>query len=608
MSEVNFKSLQTQHESLLQKQQNITKKNQQDFTKEVREYIEQAKRGGSNIASTRERDQVRANLRYWANYIYGIEGVFPDTELAPSMVTDKRPVSSIVAIIVIVILTFLGAVQTLRSLFDVPAETPSVTPTSISNQTTATQITPTSQPITPVDATPTSIFDTVVLVVLTSPENGANVLPKVQFTGVSANLKAEDTIHLLIVRGDLFFPIKEFVPQGQVSAIGDWKIDTLLYRDEKELEQPENLIVVPAICFDQQCRDTLDASVDTGIASKNLPSQLSFRLYQDSSRVLFRNAYQAVQETRLVYSRIVETSTGDKPYDLFTSKVDGGDIRQLTFTPDINEDWPNLSPDGTKIAYVHFEWAIGVYSIHIIDSNGQNDQEITTPQEYILENPQWSPDGEYISYALGNTTRSASATYWSIHAYHLSTKEDINVSGEEGPLILNRYHSWVPNSRNIVFNAGTKNTGTSGFIKVSIDNLSDQTLFFDTKADEVQPALNDLGGGYILTYTIINPVTFYHGIYAVIDTDKELPFDGSPIRLTNENYGADFPIFEPNSNSIYYIGAANNIYAIEIIVDGNKITSVNGPDSIGNLIIKSDPNERIADFDIGYMYTFFPAP
>ena len=90
MATDNFQSLQNIHESLLQKQIKITDENRDQFNKEVKDYIEQTKQAGSNIFSTRERDQVRANLRYWANYVYSIEKIVPDTELAPSTQGTSR--------------------------------------------------------------------------------------------------------------------------------------------------------------------------------------------------------------------------------------------------------------------------------------------------------------------------------------------------------------------------------------------------------------------------------------------------------------------------------------------------------------------------------------
>src|SRR5919197_5776333 len=103
MAPTTFRSLHDRHEALRQKQQNISEENQKDFSKEVKEYIEETKRGGSYISSTRERDQLRANLRYWANYIYTVEGTFPDTELAPASVQRKSLlVTPVIALAIVV--------------------------------------------------------------------------------------------------------------------------------------------------------------------------------------------------------------------------------------------------------------------------------------------------------------------------------------------------------------------------------------------------------------------------------------------------------------------------------------------------------------------------
>jgi hypothetical protein len=627
MSEVNFKSLQAQHESLLQRQQGVTNENQQDFTKAVREFIEQAKQGGSHIASTRERDQVRANLRYWANYIYGIEGVFPDTELAPSTVTGSQSfwAGSLGKLTLwgLALVIVIGAGSYLFGGRDTSTSTEATETPVIASPTTSFQPTSTSEPISPADATPTSAFDTLVLVALTGPENGANVLPRVQFTGVSANLDAEDSIHLLIVREDLFFPIREFVAQEQVSATGEWTINASLYRDEKELELAENLIVVPAVCFDQQCRDTLANAVQTGITISPLPPQLSFNsfnVYRDSSRVFYRNAYQAVHETRVVYSIFYE---GRSSFDLYTSQPDGSDVRQITQTSDVSELFPNLSPDGTKMVYVkRFKDPNGngaLHAIAIMNSNGENEVEITARTKNVLESPQWSPDSTYISYALGNTSRSANATYWSIHVYNSTTGEDKDISGESGPHILNRYHSWIPDSNDIVFNSVAGTTGTSGFIRASIDNQGTTSVFYDTAADEIQPSIYRTEAGYILTYATIDPDTFLHNVFAVIDSDQQFPLDGSPVRLTYRRSGeivggvrtasATFPIPDPDSNSIYYI-RNENIYRLEFMITAGEIEilpgSIDDGERNGDVVIETGLNDEIIGFDVGYMEAFFP--
>ena len=623
MAEQTFKTLQAQHESLLQKQQGVTKKNQAEFTKEVHEFIEQAKRGGSHIAPTRERDQVRANLRYWANYIYGIEGVFPDTELAPSTISEKRPVGNTIAFILFAVLVLLGAVQVFRSRFSPPI---AATELPVTDET-ETPLPPATEPpvTTPTNALPTLVFvgsD----VALTSPENGESVLPKTVFEGAYSNLKSKSsiTIHVLLIRGDRFYPLQDFFPVPAESINGEWSIGeetggVALYQDPDELQQPENLIVVPAACFDQSCSEKLANAVQTGLSAEELPSQLSFTLYRDSSRVLYRNAYRAIQETRVVYSM----SLNKTAYDIYASQPEGTDILQITKTENISEIFPSLSPDGTKIVYVkrvrETSSNSALYAIAIMDSNGENDYEITEWTRNVLENPQWSADSLYIAYAVGDISQSSSGASWNIHVYDLSTQSDAPIF-VESERFDQRYFTWMPDANSIIFGARPQRTGTVGIDLLSMDSSEESTTFFDTDNDDIQPGIRSFENGYLLTYTVVNQDKT-HDIYAVIDSDKQSPFDGSPIRLTFRRAGelvngerigsADSPISDPNSNSIYYIRNFN-IYRLGFTIRDGRIELIETVDSdgerYGTLVIQTGPNDDILGFDIGFMETFFPIP
>lgn len=74
----NFEALLTRHEELLELQQK-----EQDIAEEAQAYIEQVIAASSQIAAPRKRDQLRANLRYWAGYVYDKKGVYPNLEFAP---------------------------------------------------------------------------------------------------------------------------------------------------------------------------------------------------------------------------------------------------------------------------------------------------------------------------------------------------------------------------------------------------------------------------------------------------------------------------------------------------------------------------------------------
>jgi hypothetical protein len=106
MSSKEFSSLQKSHDGLLQRQSNLSDEDRQRFSEDVKEYIAQAKKVGANISLAEEREQLRANLRYWAIYIYGVEGQLPDTDLAP-FTSRKRFYAISLGMMILVLLVVL---------------------------------------------------------------------------------------------------------------------------------------------------------------------------------------------------------------------------------------------------------------------------------------------------------------------------------------------------------------------------------------------------------------------------------------------------------------------------------------------------------------------
>jgi len=86
-----FSELQSQHENLLQ-QENTGN----DILENVQTYIKDVRFKSSNVSSSQEREQLRANTRYWASYVYAQTGEFPNTELTPfsGEISEETAVSS----------------------------------------------------------------------------------------------------------------------------------------------------------------------------------------------------------------------------------------------------------------------------------------------------------------------------------------------------------------------------------------------------------------------------------------------------------------------------------------------------------------------------------
>ena len=73
-----FSELQSQHEELLQQESAGD-----TILTAVQAYLKDVRYKSSDVFSPQEREQLRANGRYWASYIYAQTGTFPNTDLAP---------------------------------------------------------------------------------------------------------------------------------------------------------------------------------------------------------------------------------------------------------------------------------------------------------------------------------------------------------------------------------------------------------------------------------------------------------------------------------------------------------------------------------------------
>ncbi len=78
-----FQDLQTEHEALLNRHEAPTDPAQ--FWADVQHFIDRVRVDAEHIPAPRERDQLRAILRFWASYVFDKTGSYPDTTLRPAM-------------------------------------------------------------------------------------------------------------------------------------------------------------------------------------------------------------------------------------------------------------------------------------------------------------------------------------------------------------------------------------------------------------------------------------------------------------------------------------------------------------------------------------------
>jgi Tol biopolymer transport system component/tRNA A-37 threonylcarbamoyl transferase component Bud32 len=88
-----------------------------------------------------------------------------------------------------------------------------------------------------------------------------------------------------------------------------------------------------------------------------------------------------------------------QPQDIFVLNADGSS-RNLTNTPDVEEDFPSWSPDGRRLAFVASPAGgqhLNERQIYLINADGSARSQLTSvpgPQT----NPVWSPDGGWLAY------------------------------------------------------------------------------------------------------------------------------------------------------------------------------------------------------------------
>ena len=77
-----FDELQQTHQHLLDRMGEVADK--ATFVREVQDYVSQVCDEAVDVPAPRDRDQLRANLRYWASYLYDTTGTYPNTTLRPA--------------------------------------------------------------------------------------------------------------------------------------------------------------------------------------------------------------------------------------------------------------------------------------------------------------------------------------------------------------------------------------------------------------------------------------------------------------------------------------------------------------------------------------------
>lgn len=439
-----------------------------------------------------------------------------------------------------------------------PIPTPSITPssTSTSTPTSTMESTPTVTP------SPTPDFSGI-LVDLANPQDGTEIDPIVLLAGSYRNLRPGWSIHSLIQpisTGGTWFPTEKYflVPEGQSS--GNWAFEAQ-FGEGTELLSPEQYNIRMVVATSDLARESLTNNDGTGF--ERIPDEL---ITFNQITTVFREAYEAISEDRIVYSIAIGT-LGD--YEIGTINLDGSDFHRLTFTPGINELDPALSPDGKHIIYIRLapiEQNTNSFesSIWLMDSNGQNQTMVIGKPNTTYEHPEWSPDGRYIAFSAseGNKFRQ-------IYLYEFETGDTIQLTNDP---FNSRFPSWASTGNSLYYSSFSpipdeEDVYSEGIFQLDISDLSDPAkmlLIDNTDSADTHPSISP--DGSMIAYTA-----------AFNQDNREIHvFDLNSQEDVVVTTGANdqFPTWHPNGTTIYFESFRDNfISGIWVVnLDGTNIT------------------------------------
>ncbi len=86
-----FEELQQIHQRLLDRMDEVSDADKAAFVREAQNYVTRVRDEAAAVPDPRDRDQLRANLRYWASYVYDATGVYPNTTMRPAQPVPMPP-------------------------------------------------------------------------------------------------------------------------------------------------------------------------------------------------------------------------------------------------------------------------------------------------------------------------------------------------------------------------------------------------------------------------------------------------------------------------------------------------------------------------------------
>jgi dipeptidyl aminopeptidase/acylaminoacyl peptidase len=190
-----------------------------------------------------------------------------------------------------------------------------------------------------------------------------------------------------------------------------------------------------------------------------------------------------------------QDTAGNELWDVFAVPSDGGEVVNLTNTPEIREESPRWSPDGKTIALNYKPKEGTVYDLALLDWATHQVRKLTheETQDHSWNSVAWSPDGK----TLYANRVEVTYTDADVYAVDVASGKTTNLTPHQGK-VLNGASSLSPDGKTLLITCNEK----GGYQNVALLDVATRkrTWVTDTKW-EANPG-DFSPGGDTFTYTL----------------------------------------------------------------------------------------------------------
>jgi len=186
---------------------------------------------------------------------------------------------------------------------------------------------------------------------------------------------------------------------------------------------------------------------------------------------------------------------GNELWDIFAVRSDGGEIINLTNTPDIREESPRWSPDGKTISVNYKPKEGTVYDLALLDWATHKVNKLTheASPNYNWNSVAWSPDGKTLyanRFEIGFTDAD-------VYAVDVASGKTTSLTPHQGK-VLNSASSLSPDGRTLLITSNRK----GGYQNVALLNISTRKVSWVTDTKWEANSGDFSPNGKTFTYTL----------------------------------------------------------------------------------------------------------